>query len=337
MQSVAAAAPWMPMVLVHVIQQYVVVFTMLNFGGRVTRAAAASDTTDCLAISWPFNVLPTESKWTTGTTMPRPRTYSSAAVLDDVVYVTGGFNFVRIANVDCYRVSCGVAGGGVWSPTSPLLTPRCTHITVACAGLLYVIGGEIHSRDAVACAEVFDPHTEHWSPIASMNVARTYHAGVVFQDIIYIFGGMNCDDDVHNALKPSAECYDPRTNTWKMISPPLTARGRHRAVVLENGIIAIMGGCIYTAPRYPEITAGVELYNPVIDKWTVAPWSLPSPLCEFAVFTMCNQLIVSEGDHKYGGDFTTNQVGNLTTWQWSPAPRLPDTCHGAAFTQMITH
>src|SRR5918998_4280131 len=80
----------------------------------------------------------TESFWTAGAPMPTPRTEVTAAVLEEDIYVIGGFDeFGQVTDiVEVYNIA-----NNTWSTSVPL--PEPLHHTAAASfnGKIYVVGG----------------------------------------------------------------------------------------------------------------------------------------------------------------------------------------------------
>lgn len=81
----------------------------------------------------------------------------------------------------------------------------------------------------------------------------------------------------------SAERYDPNTDSWTRIAPPLTSRSAHRAIVVEGRII-LLGGQVSSddGKTVTAVDSGEE-YDPVTNTWSILSWRLPLPCANFAI------------------------------------------------------
>jgi len=87
---------------------------------------------------------------------------------------------------------------------------RCHACAAELDGKIYVIGG-CHGNRPLASAEVYDPSTKQWTPMAPLNTSRTSAGIAVHDGKLWVIGGV---DGPRGAILDSMECYDPLTNTW---------------------------------------------------------------------------------------------------------------------------
>ena len=85
-----------------------------------------------------------------------------------------------------------------------------------------MFGGEDIEKRALDTAEMYDPETNQWTEIASMNVARIKHAAVVCLGLVYVIGGerrspeetacllhKNCRKFMFSVKNEKEENFDP--------------------------------------------------------------------------------------------------------------------------------
>src|SRR3979411_2276899 len=92
------------------------------------------------------------SAWSAGPRLPLGLDHTSAAALDDHVYLAGGHSFGR-DSARVFRLD-----GSPWTAPPQMRHPRGGHTLLAAATRLYVIGGNTAAGN-VAPAEVYDPGT----------------------------------------------------------------------------------------------------------------------------------------------------------------------------------
>src|SRR5215469_4484338 len=108
----------------------------------------------------------TSGSWSTGPSLPVARSEVAVAALNDDVYVIGGY---ANGNVDQGLVEFYEPPTHTWRAVASL--PRgLNHVgAVAYGGKLYSFGGFSEQNEAaVADANVYDPATDAWTPIAPL-------------------------------------------------------------------------------------------------------------------------------------------------------------------------
>jgi hypothetical protein len=180
--------------------------------------------------------------------------HSVTPLADGRLLVAGGFE----ANVTLHSTA------EIFDPTLNASTatvnmslPRADHTaTLLPGGKVLITGGIIklpgpgslpdcptgpQATCVTSTAEVFDPQTMTFSPTAQpMSNKRANHTAVRLTDgRVLIVGGHGDDQEM---LPPSAEIYDPATNTFTPTSPPQFARTLHTASLLPSGNVLIAGG-----------------------------------------------------------------------------------------------
>ena len=84
---------------------------------------------------------------------------------------------------------------------------------------------------------VYDPESNTWTTVASMNIARYSHTATLLPNgKVLVTGGYN------GSLVSTSEVYDPQTNEWTNVAPLNTARDYHTATLLPNGTVLVAGG-----------------------------------------------------------------------------------------------
>lgn len=146
----------------------------------------------------------------------------------------------------------GGAGGQLlatiaWNATQPMSSARRLHTaTLLNDGRVLVVGGENLGGAVLDTSELFDPGTGQWSPGPTFAVARANHAAVSLGDgRVAIIGGGNSSSNglpAGTGVTDSVEIFDPTNDTVSAGPSLLHARGHHRAVMLEDGRVLVVGG-----------------------------------------------------------------------------------------------
>ena len=77
---------------------------------------------------------------------------------------------------------------------------------------IYVTGGEDSDYQPLSSVDCYDPDTNTWTQVTSMNVARSCHGLVSLHGRLYAIGGVTRGEYVE-----SMEVYDPDNNTWTLL------------------------------------------------------------------------------------------------------------------------
>jgi hypothetical protein len=159
-----------------------------------------------------------------------------------------------------------------WSATGPLTSGRQGHTaTVLKDGKVLVVGGQANLTRGddltfvagglaalvpSASAELFDPQTNSWKPVAPLASERAEHTTTLLPDgTVLVVGGVSSAGDAPIA---TSERYDPATDRWTVASAP-TARAGHTATLLPDGTVLVVGGkgsggtYVATAERYAPL------------------------------------------------------------------------------------
>ncbi|MDP5273528.1 M56 family metallopeptidase [Chengkuizengella axinellae] len=132
---------------------------------------------------------------------------------------------------------------------------------------IYIAGGSV-VQDGVfiysSSLEVYDPLTDSWTQLASMNQTRDNHTTVVIDGKIYVIGGFSYDGEELRYLS-DVEMYDPEMDTWTQLAGLNQARAYHETEVLD-GKIYVLGG--HGDGEDDRVLSSVEVYDPTTNTWT---------------------------------------------------------------------
>ncbi|WP_437591186.1 kelch repeat-containing protein [Sorangium sp. So ce1000] len=151
-----------------------------------------------------------------------------------------------------------------------------------------------------------------WALAATMSAARSSHTATLLQDgTVLVAGGTN------SAVLPSAERYNPATNTWSPAGSLSTTRRAHEAVLLNNGKVLVVGGITSSF----SVLASAELYNPATDTWSPAAPLGTKRYGHTATLLQDGRVLVTGG---YDGSayLTSAELYDPATNTWSPAAPL---------------
>ena len=244
---------------------------------------------------------PQMNSWSQVGDLGRPLVGHTATVLPDGrVVVSGGETLAADGQRDVTpAVEIFDPSSGSWTETGSLTTGRAGHTAnLLPDGRILITGGQtaltrgnrfqfVATGAAMApsaTAEIFDPQTGTWQPVASLGVPRIGHSATLLPSgQLLVVGGYAPDGTTPLG---TAERYDPATNVWSSANMP-TPRAEHTATLLADGSVLIVGGkgdpatYISQVDRYtprttvPSATPTATLAPTAMP--TLAPTTPPSP------------------------------------------------------------
>lgn len=116
---------------------------------------------------------------------------------------------------------------------------------------------------------------DDWTTIGQGPVERSEATTIRYQGDFYLFNGFDGKIDIYNRV----EKYDPRTNSYTLLTPMPTIDGQlsavtHNGIAIVGDVIWIVGGRIGDHPG--KVTDQVWLYDISDDSWSQGP-TLPIP------------------------------------------------------------
>uniref|UniRef100_F6VLL9 BTB domain-containing protein n=1 Tax=Ciona intestinalis TaxID=7719 RepID=F6VLL9_CIOIN len=123
-------------------------------------------------------------KWEKVASMNVARLVFGAAVLNGVIFVFGGTdeNNKSVSTGESYVVPLNK-----WIQLKPMKVVRSGHCLVAHNGYLYSLGGH-DGQQVISSVERYDPSSDEWKDVASMQTPRRWFAAVVLNNAIYSIG-----------------------------------------------------------------------------------------------------------------------------------------------------
>eukprot|EP01133_Synstelium_polycarpum_P004017 gene4017-4652_t len=149
-----------------------------------------------------------ESRWrTTNDYLPTGRTSFALAVLDEYLYVIGGYKgSTPCADVDRYHPRTGS-----WCTVSSMGAKRAECSAVVLDDAIYVIGGS----QPTSTVERYNPHTNAWTLVCNLSNSRfTISTSAMLEGKIYAIGSENECEGLNIVLQ-----FSPATNTWRRVAP----------------------------------------------------------------------------------------------------------------------
>ena len=176
------------------------------------------------------------------------RQHTSSLLPDGTVLLAGGMGkrFVEKGNP---LLEVPLPNAELYNPGSgefvelknEMSTPRYGHsATPLPNGFVLIAGGlSTSSLGTLTSAEVYDPSTNSFSAVPSMNVPRAFHtATLLSKGEVLMCGGV----DRNGAPVSSAEIYYPSINQFVRVGELTHARGYHCAALLDDGNVLFAAG-----------------------------------------------------------------------------------------------
>ncbi|XP_077993139.1 kelch-like protein 24 [Glandiceps talaboti] len=143
----------------------------------------------------------------------------------------------------------------VWQGTDmrdPSLKPRPSMMTE----VMVVVGGINSQRQWMRDVTFYNPIEKKWDSLPALPFPQTDYSVTALSNNIYITGGYENDDAVHDVW-----CYESETNIWNLIAPMHHARFNHGSTSTD-GRVYVVGG-----ENDEGDLQDIEGYHPLEDKW----------------------------------------------------------------------
>jgi len=279
--------------------------------------------------------------WHSGTELGSAQQYAGAELIGDQVLVFGDW---WPTNTNPTKVSTGMFQifnmiNETWYEGTPVPAGNAVGNAGVAAldGYLYVVGGvkKQTGQDPSNKTFRYDPSTEEWTELASMNRSRWGLTLTAFDGRLYAMGGANHTSTswwIQPDVFDDVEVYEPSNDTWWDLADMPKAVFGHASVVLHEQILVIGG---YTTSKSKK-TWG---FNPVSGVWTVHD-DLPVEILDIAAAEIDGLVVSGTGDisnylyYSWGQMYTggVNTVGGILSHEgWLNSAAL-DLRPGVEFT-----
>ena len=190
-------------------------------------------------------LLPT-GNWDLLPDMNEARQFLATAVINDVLYVYGGYDVTSVERFD--------PDVGVWEQLQPMTEAHGFAAAAVLCGQLYMCGGLDVDDGPLSSVECFNPTHNTWERLAPMRHARSEASVVVFDGRLFFNGGAEENDGSGNDFEDEddddgsdegrrgehgfdgplgcGQCIDPVTGRWERWPDMRQVRVRPHVVVI---------------------------------------------------------------------------------------------------------
>jgi len=179
---------------------------------------------------------------TTRGDMPVGLTHASALLVNDTVWIAGGFEGDHPGPATA-RVWRYVPADDQWLDGPPLPEPRAGGAFVASGDGFHYVGGWLPDRNTDATDHwVLLPGDSVWQSRAPLPVPRGHMAAVAIDQYLWIFGG-NVGHDPIPVDRADVHRYDAWTDRWESMPPlPLSLSHAEPSTLLLSHDVLLAGG-----------------------------------------------------------------------------------------------
>ena len=247
-------------------------------GGRNGNAEAAVASTE----------LHGSDGWRPGPSMAIARADHAAALLADLVFVTGGIDSDGkvLKSTEIFDPTADA-----WRSGPDLAVTRHAHsVALLGNGEIIVAGGSSTPSDVLKTTEIYSPKTNMWRAGPDMTIARQCFVAVTLQTgHVLVVGG----SDGEGTLLSSTELLDVNvvSDGWKIETMLSTPRRNHAAAVFHTGDVVILGG----EGRANSTEPTTEIYSSNSKRWREGPKMMTARSSLAAVVTPNGDILAIGG------------------------------------------
>lgn len=202
-----------------------------------------------------------------------PRRAFAAAVIDDWVYVVGGWNgdATQLGLVEVRNPH-----NGQWHRLADLNVPRSQHALIAANNQLWAVAGWSADSGLVSaiermslCNPALPTPCSSWQIVSHLPTPRREPGVALFASQIVVAGGFDGSSDADlDGYSDRVESYDLESGRWRRLAALQIARRGLSLVAVEDQLFAIGG---YTPSGFTNV---VERYDAIHDRWQIVDWAL---------------------------------------------------------------
>lgn len=205
---------------------------------------------------------PQENTWISGKGMPTPRWSLMAAEVDGRLYAIGGISGIGNNRKTLDTIEVYHPDTDTWEMAGSMPQPRHSAAIAVVDKCIYIISGKTaayteatDSEPITERVDCFDPVSNTWREVKSIPIGRTGSRAVVFNEHIYVVGGIAKNGEFPITI----DVYDPKSDKWEVGPKLKKGRSGHACAVLENTLYIIGGSTVRYGSGTPTICKGLEI------------------------------------------------------------------------------
>lgn len=203
-----------------------------------------------------------EDKWISVKPISTPRWLLMAAGVNGKVYAFGGISGVGNNRKTLDTIEVYHPDKDTWEMAGRMPQPRHSAAIAVVGGRIYIISGKIAAYTEVTSGEpitervdCFDPVSGTCREVTSIPTGRTGARAVVFDERIYVVGGLT----ENNEFPVTIDVYDPKSDKWEVGPNLKKGRSGHACAVLGNTLYIIGGSTVRYGTGTPTICKGLRM------------------------------------------------------------------------------
>lgn len=253
--------------------------------------------------------------------------HAMATVSSGGVVVAGGFSgTTMLASVE---LRDGVTG--MWTEQAPMRVGRANFTaTPLNNGTVLLAGGGRDSANGIgngtsltASTDLFNLQTGQTQAGPDLALPRSHHTATLLSDgRVLISGGTAAPEDLGAAYadaRAQCEIFDPATQQFTATGPLNTARFHHRAAVLPDQRVVVVGGF---NPDAGGVLASCEIWDPATGQWSVSGNLQAGARFRFGIASLADGRVMVAGGTGNLGFTAAVEFFSPTQGTWSAGPAI---------------
>ena len=263
--------------------------------------------------------------WTVGTPSPIARVEAGGAVINDKIYVFGGFtNTSMDASLQSHVYDPST---NVWTRLADMPAKITHSICAADGNIVWIVAGFDGNDPGVATNNVYKYNivTDSWSQGPNLPEARGGGGTAIVGRELHFFGGYAADRNTNKADHWVLDLDNP--TAWTTAANMPSPRG-HLGVAVFSGKIYAVGGQFGHDGANTESDL-MHVYDPATNTWAQSA-SLPFPRSHHEAGTIVHEdhIIVLGGQSAVSTNINDISAYDPATDTWKTLPTLPINING---------